>query len=134
MPVSHRPKIEMVPLIDTFFLLLAFFISSVLSMEVVRGLPVDLPRDRGASVRLDPNRLLVTITEGGRIELEGESVTLDGLQKKLGSHPKRRELRVGLRAGRAVDYEQVIRVLETVQQAGVSRVSLMTRPESKGKR
>lgn len=131
MPESHKAKIEMVPLIDTFFLLLAFFISSVLTMEVVRGLPVDLPNDRGASNRLDPDRFLVTITQGGLIEVGGDPVTVEGLQARLGSHPDRQTLRVGLRADRTVHYEQVVQVLEAVQRAGVSRVSLLTRPESK---
>lgn len=128
MPVSRKAKIEMVPLIDTFFLLLAFFISSVLTMDVVRGLPVDLPRDEGASQRVDPDRLFVTLTEGGIIELEGTPVTLAELSARLEIHPKRPSLRVGLRADRTVHYEQVVQVLESVQQAGVSRVSLLTRP------
>jgi biopolymer transport protein ExbD len=131
LPARRPVRIEMVPLIDTFFLLLAFFISSVLTMEVVRGLPVDLPRDRGAANRLAPDRLLVAITEGGLVELDGSPVTLEGLRAQLENHSKRQELRIGLRADRGARYEQVVQVLEVVQQAGVSRVSLLTRPGSK---
>ena len=130
MPASHKAKIEMVPLIDTFFLLLAFFISSVLTMEVVRGLPVDLPRGGGSAARLDSHRLLITLTQDGRIQLEGETLTLESLRERLVRHPDRSNLRVGLRGDGAARYEQVVQVLEAVQKAGVSRVSLLTRPES----
>lgn len=130
MPASHPAKIEMVPLIDTFFLLLAFFISSVLTMEVVQGLPVELPRAGGAAHRLDPGRLLVTITEAGLIQLEGKTLTLEQLRARLEQHPDRTSLRVGLRGDRGTRYEQVVQVLEAVQQAGVGRVLLLTRSES----
>lgn len=131
MPAGHRPRIEMVPLIDTFFLLLAFFISSVLTLEVVQGLPVELPRDIGAAHPLDPRRLLVTLTEEGLIQLEGETLTPEALRARLAGHPDRQALRVGLRGHRGARYERVVEVLEVVQQAGVSRVSLLTRPEGK---
>ncbi|MBI2495467.1 MAG: biopolymer transporter ExbD [Candidatus Omnitrophica bacterium] len=35
--MSKRPRIEMVPLIDCFFLLLVFFIFGVFSMEALTG-------------------------------------------------------------------------------------------------
>ena len=36
-------RIELIPLIDIIFLLLVFFIYSMLSMVVYRGIPVNLP-------------------------------------------------------------------------------------------
>ena len=41
---ARRARIEMVPLIDTVFLLLVFFIYAMLSMTVHRGVKVELPR------------------------------------------------------------------------------------------
>lgn len=133
MPASRHAKIEMVPLIDTFFLLLAFFISSVLTMEVVQGLPVELPREGGAAHRIEPDRILVTLTESGLLQLEGETVTREQLQLRLDHYPKKGTLRVALRADRGTAYEQVVQVLGVVQGAGVSRVSLLTQPETRSK-
>ena len=131
LPTGHKPRIEMVPLIDTFFLLLAFFISSVLTLEVVRGLPVELPGEGKSSQRLDPHRLLVTITEDHVIQLEGEAVTLEQLRARLEQRPDATHLKVGLRGDRNVAYEQIVEVLGVIQGAGVHQVSLLTRPESK---
>lgn len=130
--VSRSPRIEMVPLLDTFFLLLAFFISSVLTLERVRGLPVELPRAAGARLPKD-DRLLVTVGAAGAIQLEAEPVTLEVLRLRLagggrgGAAP-----RVGLRADRATPYEWLVQVLAAIREAGVSQVSLLTEPGSEG--
>jgi biopolymer transport protein ExbD len=42
--LEHKgARIELIPLIDIIFLLLVFFIYSMLSMVVYRGIPVVLP-------------------------------------------------------------------------------------------
>ena len=128
-PYTRKPRIEMVPLIDTFFLLLAFFISSVLTMEVVQGLPVDLPKAAGTAALSQENRLLVTIGRSGLLQLEGEPVTVASLHDRLIVHPKRTGLRVGIRADQATPYRQLVEVLAAVRQAGVARVTLLTHPE-----
>jgi len=121
----------MIPLLDVFFLLLAFFISSVLTMETVRGLPVELPYAQGTRIPQE-KRLLLTISKGGQLQMEGESVTLELLQKRLRGTLDPTSVRVGIRADRETPYEWVVQVLAAVRQAGVSRVSLLT--ESPGER
>lgn len=133
MPASRQAKIEMVPLIDTFFLLLAFFISSVLTMEVVQGLPVELPREGGAAHRIEPDRILVTLTENGLLQFEGEPVTSEQLRFRLEQSPRKGTLHVALRADRGTPYEQVVQALGVIQGAGVRRVSLLTQPEPRQK-
>lgn len=130
LPHRHPPRIEMVPLLDTFFLLLAFFISSVLTMEVVRGLPVELPRAGGTRIPQE-NRWLITLGAGRTLQWEGELVTLERLQARLRTVPHPASVRVGIRAERRTDYEWLVQVLAAVQQAGVKSVSLLTDPDSK---
>ena len=131
-PASHfrRPRIEMIPLIDTFFLLLAFFISSVLTMEVVRGLPVELPRTEKSSSISIQKRLLITVGQDGDLQLEGESVTLESLQNSLKSSSHLSDLQVGVRADRKTPYELVVRVLSVIRESGVSKVALLTQTET----
>lgn len=126
----RRPvRIEMVPLIDTFFLLLAFFISSVLTMEVARGLPVELPKAGKRAALSSGDRLIVTLLRDGGIELDGEKVTLEALSQRLSSHPRGESLQVAIRADRKSPYEDVVRVLGIVREAGVAKVTLLTRPK-----
>ncbi len=124
-PPARRPRIEMVPLIDSFFLLLAFFMSSVLSMEVVRGLPVELPKAGAVPTLSKESHLVVTVSHSGAMEMEGEPVTLEELQARLVSDPKLSSLRVGIRADRETPYERVVELLAAVRGAGVGRVILL---------
>jgi biopolymer transport protein ExbD len=50
-PRGRKTRIEMIPLIDIVFLLLVFFIYTMLSMAVHRGLPVILPTSSTAKIR-----------------------------------------------------------------------------------
>ena len=40
---THKARIELIPMLDTIFLLLVFFICAMLSLTVHRGIDVDLP-------------------------------------------------------------------------------------------
>ena len=46
----RKARIEMVPLVDMFFLVLVFFIYAMLSMAVHRALPVQLPASSSAEL------------------------------------------------------------------------------------
>ncbi len=129
-PLARKsPRIEMIPLIDTFFLVLAFFISAVLSMELVRGLPVELPRAGAATPVPRENRLILTLKADGRLEMEGQPVTLKGLPDLLRQEAAARpSLQVGIRADRLTPYERVVELLGAVKAAGVSRVALLSEP------
>ena len=135
--LAQRPRvrIEMLPLIDIVFLLLVVFIYAMLSMAVHRGLPVDLPVSATAAIDQEPV-LSVTVraaeesTSPDRIFVDEEPVHLDELSKvlaeranamrKLGDH----EPGVLLFADRTIDYQQLFVVLDQINQAGLTRISL----------
>ena len=124
---TRRPiRIEMVPLIDTFFLLLAFFISSVLSMSILGGLPIELPTAAHAA-KLDPQELVViTLARDGTLQLNGQAAELAGLAAHLKTGFSPSTLRVAVRADREVPTGELIKVLEAVRAAGVRRAGLVT--------
>jgi biopolymer transport protein ExbD len=127
----RRPRIEMVPLIDSFFLLLAFFMSSVLTMEVVRGLPVELPKAGAAAPLSQEGRRVVTLGREGQIQLDGETMSVEELVRRLSSDPSHESLRVGIRADESTPYRNVVEVLAAVRRGGAARVTLLAAPESK---
>lgn len=129
LPPRRQPRIEMVPLIDSFFLLLAFFMSAVLSMEVVRGLPVELPKAGAAASLSQEGRRVVTIGREGRVQMDGETMGVEELVRRLSSDPLKESLRVGIRADENTPYRSVVEVLGAVRRSGAARVTLLTAPE-----
>lgn len=127
---SRKTRIEMVPLVDMFFLVLVFFIYAMLSMAVHRALPVQLPTSSAAEV--NPKTLFsVTLQEDGSLFLDQVPVSPDRLQEilrlKRVHDPK---TAVQLFADRRVSYQRLFQVLDRIQAAGVSRVALQAERET----
>ena len=82
---SRKARIEMVPLVDMFFLVLVFFIYAMLSMAVHRALPVQLPTS--SSAELNQKTLLsVTVKEDGSLFLDKVAVSRTGSRTPYASN------------------------------------------------
>src|SRR3990172_8682092 len=71
-----KARIEIIPMIDTIFFLLVFFMIATLSMSEYRGLPVNLPKT--ASGQQPPTEgVTVTLTKDGRVLLNKQEIKRD---------------------------------------------------------
>ena len=123
---QKRARIEMIPLIDVVFLLLVFFIYAMLSMVVHRGIKVDLPSAKSATVD-KRGYVSLTITEGGDIYVDELKTSLVDMELLLLQGKERDpHLRVFIRGDKRASYERVIQVLDVVRKVGLSKVSLET--------
>ena len=75
---AKRGRIEIIPMIDVMFFLLATFMLASLSMQNLHSLAVDLPRGHAAPMRAKTS-LTLTITPDSRIFLDKTAVTLETL-------------------------------------------------------
>ena len=130
---SRRPaRVEMVPLIDMFFLLLVFFIYGVFSMTMQQGILVDLPFATTAAATKE-EVVTISVSAEGALLVNHASVTLDTLAARLHQETaERRDRLVVLNADRRVAHGTVISVLDTVRQVGLQRVSFQTAQEVGG--
>ncbi len=131
-----RPRIEMLPLIDIVFLLLVFFIYAMLSMAVHRGMDVNLPGSEQAALTEEaPLSLSVKSgPDGIEIYLNEERIDLDHLENRLHQEANRTDKTPSpellLFADEAVNYQQLYRVLDRVNAAGIEKISLQAELES----
>lgn len=127
---QRRPRIEILPLIDIVFLLLVFFIYAMLSMAVHRGIPINLPTS--SSARIEKGLLLsVTIKDKGEILLDKNPIPLKDLVRLLKLRAKQEESPgVLLFADRRVSCQLLVKVLDQIRMAGISRISLQTTMEN----
>ncbi len=142
--VSKRPRVEMVPLIDCFFLLLVFFIFGVFSMTLQQGIWVDLPAAAQAA-SLKEETVTISVTAEGALFVNDRPVALEALGDALRQAvpppvvgPEGRSPASGgatgggtlvvIRADRASRHGLVVSVLDAVRQAGLQHVSFQTEP------
>ena len=77
-----RGRIEIIPMIDVMFFLLATFMLASLSMQNLHSLPVDLPQGHASPIQAK-TPVTLTITRDSRIFLDKTEVTLNGLAATL---------------------------------------------------
>jgi len=126
LPEQRRARVEMLPLIDIVFLLLVFFIYAMMSMALHRGLPVDLPESAAAQKERENATIAVTVRKDGSVFIDEVETGLDGLRSALKTRTagSRNPPTVLLFADREVSYQRIFAVLDHINQAGISRISM----------
>ena len=130
-PFKRSVRIEMIPLIDMFFLLLVFFIFGIFSMSMQHGLLVDLPAANTAGAMRE-EALTISVTADGQLAVDRQPVTLSTLASVLRQRQAvQRPEMVFINADRQAVHGTVMAVLDTVRQVGIERVSFQTTPEQR---
>ncbi len=124
-----KPRVEMLPLIDSVFLILVFFIYAFLSMTVHRGVPVSLPTAISAQINKQ-DYLSITITEHDEMYLNKELKRIGDLRERLiTAYTENTDLRVYINGDKNARHGLVVKVLDCVRVAGIEKVSIETQSE-----
>ena len=78
----RRGRIEIIPMIDVMFFLLATFMLASLALQNLHALRVDLPRGAARPLAVDKSPSL-TVTADGRLLVDQDEVAFDGLADAL---------------------------------------------------
>jgi len=78
----RKGRIEIIPMIDVMFFLLATFMLASLSMQNLDSIKVDLPQGQAEKLKIE-QPLTLTLTGDGRILVNQTPVTLDTLAATL---------------------------------------------------
>ena len=125
-----RPKSDderILPLINVVFLLLIFF---MLTGKLASVDPIEVTPPRSASEgTIDARELVIVIGANGDLAFDGERIDQASLEESVA---KRligdAGLQVWLKADSGTDSVQVITIMETLREAGVERLKLLTIP------
>ena len=126
---KKKARIEIIPMIDTMFFLLVFFMVATLSMTIQKGLPVNLPQAATAQSELR-QVVTLTLTKEGKLlfdkeEIPGASAAAARLVrwKATGS-----EVAVVINADRSVQHGDVVELMDAIRQSGVTRIAIAVQP------
>lgn len=123
-------RIEIIPLIDVIFFLLATFILFTLSLSKITTIPVDLPIARPDPRPPDPDNEPVTlqVSESGTLYWNKEPITMSEVAPRLENYVATAKTtpRVLLASDDRAKYGPTIAVLDEVRKAGIAQVSIET--------
>jgi biopolymer transport protein ExbD len=90
-PSIRRARIEIVPMIDTIFFLLVFFMMSTLSMVKLQAIGLSIPRDAAKGSSKPPSHVVLSISPKGEYYLQGRRLEVTALpgefRRRLAEHP-----------------------------------------------
>ena len=127
-----RTKIEIIPMIDTIFFLLVFFMLSSISLSKLNGLVVNLPK--AATATREPKSLTITIDKARHIYVNSQPVVLADLsrvliQKAGGVSVDLSATSVVLNADLTIPHGIVVSCMDESRKAGITHFSIATASE-----
>jgi biopolymer transport protein ExbD len=130
-PVPQRKaRIEIIPLIDVMFFLLASFMMISLSMQNMQSRKMDLPEAMTARPDFKPDIFNIGVDRTGAISVGKTNVAMEKLDEMLTAALKRNtNAPVFITADRETLHGAVNRVLDRVRRAGVQRVAFTVDPK-----
>jgi biopolymer transport protein ExbD len=129
--VRRRPprkaRIEIIPMIDTVFFLLVFFMMASLAMTVHGGIPVNLPKAAKAEAARAP--VSISVARDGVVYLEREAIEPAELTARLQARSRTEpDLAVVIEADTEVLHGRVVDVMDAVRVAGIGKLAIAVTP------
>ena len=127
---KRHARIEIIPLIDIMFFLLATFVMVSLSMVKNRGIPVILPAASTSAEQEHKEHVVVSIADTGQLYLDKRELSQEQLVDELRKLKERNaELRVFINGDENARLGLAITVLDETRKLGITKVAFETRPK-----
>ena len=133
-PKKHA-RIEIIPLIDIMFFLLASFMMVSLSQTHMKGIRVNLPSP--TSVPRPPesskDAVLIRITEGNQVYFDNVPLLDEDVRPRLFEmHKANKDVKVSISAEQNALHGDVITTLDRVRDVGITKIgyNIKTAPAS----
>ena len=128
---KKRARIEIIPLIDIIFFLLATFIMVSLSMSKNQGVQVALPGAATAQPIADQSEMdksvTISVNDKGEIFFNKDKIQPTQLPLKLQTFKlTAKDPKVIINSDGAADFKHVVAVLDEVRKLGISKVGINT--------
>ena len=124
-PVSHhKARIEIIPLIDIMFFLLASFMMVSLSQVHMKGIKVNLPTGASGETQSKRDYISVSVDSQGNPYFDKNQVNYDQLTQILAKvHQENPDAKVFVRGDRDTMHGNVIRVLDILRSTGFYKIA-----------
>jgi|TARA_R110001592_G_scaffold13740_2_gene62822 TonB system transport protein ExbD (group 1) len=125
---QQNAEMNITPFVDVMLVLLIIFMvaAPLATVEV----PVDLPSNAAAPSAPPADPVYVSVQADGLLFVQEQEVVLADLPALVqGVTSGQQDTRLFLRGDQAVDYGTLMRVMNTLQKAGYTRISLVASEE-----
>ncbi len=128
---QKKARIEIIPLIDVIFFLLATFVLFTLSLNTPQGVSVVLPQSDTGEPRDVLGTATISVTEAGTLAWDRDPVVLDEFLKRLQSfYTSNPEGRILINGDENAPFNQAIYAFDQARIVGFKKVFIETQVRS----
>ncbi|HWA29381.1 MAG TPA: biopolymer transporter ExbD [Lacunisphaera sp.] len=129
----RKARVEIIPLIDVIFFLLATFVLFTLSMDKLHTLALTLPVG-GSPSKAQPDIVSIQLSADGAVFWNRELIDAKEVPARLEHYKvETDEPRVMISADERAKFGEAIAVFDQVRQSGIAKVSIETKPRPTAK-
>lgn len=127
--LSTLSEINVTPLLDLAFVLLIIFIITTPLLE--NSVNLSIPSSNAANAPVDPEKVqTISIDRAATMKFNEESVDFETLAARLAAVKQANpDVAVVIRPDRTLPVQELVRVMDVVQRAQISKVGIATRNE-----
>jgi biopolymer transport protein ExbD len=131
-PIPERKsRLEIIPLIDIMFFLLASFMMVSLQMQKVRALKASLPTATLATSSTKPDIINLNVDKDGQVSLDQKPFSFPELYTALTNrYNANTNVPVYITGNREATHGSIIYVLDFVKRTGIQRVAIAVKTDS----
>ena len=128
-PIPHKKaRIEIIPLIDVMFFLLASFMMVSLSQTHMKGIRVNLPAAMALPPTEQKDYVSIKVLEGNTVTFDDQVVPEDQVLPRLYQlHQANPDIKVSISGDMMALHGDVITVLDKVRSVGIKKVGYQIR-------
>jgi biopolymer transport protein ExbD len=122
---EKKSRLEIIPLIDIMFFLLAAFMMISLQMQIVRTVKANLPTATLATSSAKPDIVNLLVNRDGQVSVDQKIVSFSDLNSLLTNRfSANPNLPVYITGAKDATHGSVVYVLDLVKRAGISHVAI----------
>jgi biopolymer transport protein ExbD len=126
--MAKKARIEIIPLIDVIFFLLATFVLFTLSLNKTGGIRVLLPQAQSGTARDTKDSVTVSVTDQNTLAWEKEQIMVDELIPRLKSlYQTNPDSRILINGDENALFNAAIYVFDEARKAGFKKVFIETK-------
>ena len=128
---QKRARIEIIPLIDVIFFLLATFMIVSLSMVKNKGIAVNLPAAATGTPQDHSQDTVITVAANGTLYFNKESLRLDQLPGRLQQLKQAQpDPKVYLNGDEKAAFGAAVGVMDELRKAGITKIAIDIKSKS----
>jgi biopolymer transport protein ExbD len=131
-PIPHKKaRIEIIPLIDIMFFLLASFMMVSLSQVHMKGIKVNLPTGASGETQSKREYVSVSVDMNGNFFFDKTEVSREEMQTRLQQvHQSAPDAKVFVRGDRDTVHGNIVQLLDMLRSAGFYKISFEIKSEA----